>query len=116
MAISLTPSQLKSICPHAPVSAVLPLNVVLAAQRWLGRTSSWRPELLAMVPVQVGAPGLDRSRSAEQRPSGVGARPARSASLASASLRRCPEDAEETTRPQHTTQHRRAISRTVGSR
>jgi len=30
MAISLTPSQLKSICPHAPASAVLPLNVVLA--------------------------------------------------------------------------------------
>ena len=30
MAISLTPSQLKTICPDAPASATLPLNVVLA--------------------------------------------------------------------------------------
>ena len=30
MAISLTPSQLKAICPEAPASAVLPLNGILA--------------------------------------------------------------------------------------
>ena len=30
MAIALTPSQLKTICPDAPASAVLPLNSVLA--------------------------------------------------------------------------------------
>jgi predicted chitinase len=30
VAVSLTPSQLKSICPEAPASAVLPLNAILA--------------------------------------------------------------------------------------
>ena len=33
MAISLTPSQLKAICPEAPASAVLPLNGILAETR-----------------------------------------------------------------------------------
>jgi predicted chitinase len=33
VALSLTPSQLKAICPEAPASAVLPLNAILAQTR-----------------------------------------------------------------------------------
>ena len=47
MAIALTPSQLKAICPDAPASAVLSLNSILArtggsrisGRRWSSRSS-----------------------------------------------------------------------------
>ncbi|RPH69552.1 MAG: hypothetical protein EHM78_14875 [Myxococcaceae bacterium] len=49
MAISLTPSQLKTICPDAPAHATLPLNVVLA------QTGSITPLRAAMLVAQLAA-------------------------------------------------------------
>ncbi|HET6983667.1 MAG TPA: hypothetical protein VFI53_16100 [Myxococcaceae bacterium] len=49
MAMSLTPSQLKTICPDAPASATLPLNVVL------GRTGSTTHLRAAMLVAQLAA-------------------------------------------------------------
>jgi predicted chitinase len=49
VAISLTPSQLKAICPEAPASAVLPLNAILA------RTQSVTHLRAAMLVAQLAA-------------------------------------------------------------
>src|SRR5262245_10381218 len=49
MAIALTPSQLKAICPEAPVSAVLSLNSILA------RTGSVTHLRAAMLAAQLAA-------------------------------------------------------------
>lgn len=49
MALSLTPSQLKVICPEAPASAVLPLNAILA------RTQSVTHLRAAMLVAQLAA-------------------------------------------------------------
>lgn len=49
MAMSLTPLQLKTICPDAPASATLPLNVVLA------RTGSTTHLRAAMLVAQLAA-------------------------------------------------------------
>ncbi|HEY1419042.1 MAG TPA: glycoside hydrolase family 19 protein [Myxococcaceae bacterium] len=49
MPISLTPSQLKAICPEAPASATLPLNLVLA------RTGSVTHLRAAMLIAQLAA-------------------------------------------------------------
>lgn len=67
MAISLTPSQLKTICPDAPASATLPLNVVLA------RTGSITDLRAAMLVAQLAA-ATQRFRQLED-PDG-GSRPA----------------------------------------
>jgi len=58
MAIALTPSQLKTICPDAPASAVLPLNSVLA------RTGSITHLRAAMLVAQLDA-SSERFRSLE---------------------------------------------------
>jgi hypothetical protein len=49
VALSLTPFQLKAICPEAPASAVLPLNAIL------GRTQSVTHLRAAMLVAQLAA-------------------------------------------------------------
>ena len=60
MAVSLTPSQLKAICPEAPVSAVLSLNAIL------DRTGSITHLRAAMLVAQLAATS-DRFRLLEER-------------------------------------------------
>ncbi|HET9037011.1 MAG TPA: glycoside hydrolase family 19 protein [Myxococcaceae bacterium] len=60
MAVSLTPSQLKAICPEAPASAVLSLNAILA------RTTSITHLRAAMLVAQLAATS-DRFRLLEEK-------------------------------------------------
>ena len=60
MAVSLTPSQLKAICPEAPASAVLSLNAILA------RTGSITHLRAAMLVAQLAATS-DRFRLLEEQ-------------------------------------------------
>ena len=67
MAVALTPSQLKAICPDAPASAVLPLNLILA------RTGSVTHLRAAMVIAQLAA--SSRSFRQLEEPEGRGPTP-----------------------------------------
>jgi predicted chitinase len=68
VAISLTPSQLKAICPEAPASAVLSLNAILA------RTHSVTHLRAAMLLTELAA--LSRSFRQLEEPEGPRARTA----------------------------------------
>ena len=60
MAIALTPSQLKAICPEAPVSAILGLNSILA------RTDSVTHQRAAMLVAQLAATSRSFRRLEEE--------------------------------------------------